>query len=66
MATKKKAPKRPKASASISAWEKYHEKFAAVEKHNADVEKDKDYKRSLMDARPGTKKKSKAKSRSRR
>jgi len=34
--TKKKYPKKPKASAPVSSWEKYDHAKKAVDKHNAE------------------------------
>ena len=48
MATKKKAPKAPKRSASLQVWERYHARLAEVEKHNRSVDADKKKKESLI------------------
>jgi len=48
MATHKKHPKKPKQSAPLSAWERYTAKCKAVDKHNAEIERDKKKKASII------------------
>jgi hypothetical protein len=49
MATKKvKYPKKPKQTASLQTWEKYHDKIKEVDKRNAEIEKEKKKKADLI------------------
>ena len=48
MATKKKYPKKPKASASLKVWENYKVKVKDVDKYNAQLEADKRKKAALI------------------
>ena len=53
--TKLKMPKKPKSSASISAWEKYDERCKTVEKKNA--EKLREYTKQVNAIKAAKKKK---------
>ena len=55
MAVKKKMPKRPKISASLSVWENYHAKCKEVNAHNNKVEADKKKKKALISKKPAGK-----------
>ena len=48
MAKKKKYPKRPKASASLSVWENYKKRRAEVDKHIKQVEADEKKKKAII------------------
>jgi hypothetical protein len=48
MAKHKKYPKKPKQSAPLSSWESYTAKCKAVDKHNAEIERDKKKKASII------------------
>ena len=48
MAKAKKLPKQPKQSASLEAWKRHEEKVKEVQKHNAQLEKDKSAKKALI------------------
>jgi len=45
---KVKYPKRPKASASLEAWQNYYAKIKEVDRKNADIKSRKKKKESLM------------------
>ena len=48
MAKHKKYPKKPKLSAPLTSWEKYTAKCKEIDKHNAELERDKKKKASLI------------------
>lgn len=48
MAKKRKYPKRPKQSASLETWKNYETKCKEVDKHNAQLEKDKKAKQAII------------------
>ena len=56
MPAKKKYPKRPKQSSRLSVWENYHAKCKEVDKHNAQLLKDKKRKQALIAKKPGSRK----------
>lgn len=48
MAKLKKYPKAPKAKASLEVWKNHETKIKEVDKYNADLERDKKAKESLI------------------
>ena len=48
MTKHKKHPKKPKVSASLATWERYSAKCKEVDKHNAQIDRDKKKKASLI------------------
>jgi len=48
MAKYKKYPKTPKASASLDTWKRHEEKVKEVDKFNAQIDKDKAAKKTVM------------------
>ena len=51
MPKKYKLPKRPKQSASLAVWERYHERVKETHKKNAQIEADKKKKAALINKR---------------
>jgi hypothetical protein len=49
MAKKRKFPKAPKATASLDTWKRYEDRLDEVKKFNAQVEKDKEAKKKLIE-----------------
>lgn len=48
MAKARKLPKSPKQSASLETWKKHEDKVKEVKKHNAQLLKDKETKKSVI------------------
>lgn len=48
MATKRKYPKQPKASASADVWQRYYDRCKEVDKHNSNLIKEKARKASII------------------
>jgi hypothetical protein len=49
MAKKRKFPKAPKASASLESWKRYEQRVDEVKKHNAQLERDAEAKKKLIE-----------------
>lgn len=48
MAQKRKLPKKPKTSASLEVWKNYEKKVKEVQKHNSQIDREKEQKKKLI------------------